>query len=172
MFYRDNRLNPIHEGTTGIQSLDLLGRKVPMNNQAGYQAILNEINKTVVEASEESSLAGYAGELESAVGTLERTTESLLGAMMEKDIDMVSSNSVKYLELFGNVVIAWLWLKQGVVADKALAKQPHEEDENFYRGKLQAMRYFFRSELPEIDVWAKLLTDLDSTSYDMQEDWF
>jgi butyryl-CoA dehydrogenase len=79
---------------------------------------------------------------------------------------------VKYLELFGHVVVAWLWLKQGIVASAALAQQPHQSDENFYRGKLQAMRYFFRFELPEIEPWAKLLSDLDSTCYDMQPQWF
>jgi butyryl-CoA dehydrogenase len=51
-------------------------------------------------------------------------------------------------------------------------EKPHAADEHFYRGKLQAMRYFFRFELPEIDVWAKLLLDLDDTSYEMAADWF
>jgi hypothetical protein len=70
------------------------------------------------------------------------------------------------------VVIAWLWLMQGVVADRALADQPHDDDRKFYRGKLQALRYFFRFELPQIYAWSKLLTDLDSTSYEMNPDWF
>ena len=82
------------------------------------------------------------------------------------------ANSVKYLELFGNVVIAWLWLKQGDVATKALALSPHKSDEDFYRGKLQAMRYFFRFDLPEIYAWSKILCELDDTTYNMQEDWF
>jgi alkylation response protein AidB-like acyl-CoA dehydrogenase len=172
MFYRDNRLNPIHEGTTGIQSLDLLTRKVPMNNMAGYQALLAEINSTIAQAAEHSDLAAVAEQLQAAIATLQTTTEGLLGAMMTENIDMALSNSVKYLELFGNVVIAWLWLKQGIVASAALAQQPHEADANFYRGKVQAMRYFFSFELPEIDAWAKLLKDLDSTCYDMKPEWF
>ncbi|MEH6549925.1 MAG: acyl-CoA dehydrogenase [Pseudomonadales bacterium] len=172
MMYRDNRLNPIHEGTTGIQSLDLLARKVPQNGMAGYTACLNEMSKTIALAREQAELVGYADELEQAIVTLKTTTESLLGAMMEKDIDLALSNSVKYLELFGNVVIAWLWLKMGMVADKALANQPHQSDEDFYRGKLQAMRYFYRFELPQINVWAKILTDHDSTCYDMQAEWY
>jgi alkylation response protein AidB-like acyl-CoA dehydrogenase len=172
MFYRDNRLNPIHEGTTGIQSLDLLTRKVPMNNMAGYQALLAEINSTIAQAAEHSDLAAVAEQLQAAIATLQTTTEGLLGAMMTENIDMALSNSVKYLELFGNVVIAWLWLKQGIVASAALAQQPHEADANFYRGKIQAMRYFFSFELPEIDAWAQLLKDLDSTCYDMKPEWF
>jgi len=172
MFYRDNRLNPIHEGTYCIQSLDLLARKVPMNGLAGYHAVLAEFEKTIGEAKQQDALAEFAGELQKAAKTLAHVTDTLLGGMLEKNIDMVLSNSVKYLELFGNVVIAWIWLKQGIVANAALEQQPHEEDEKFYRGKLQAMQYFFRSELPEINGWAKLLVDFDSTSYDMQAEWF
>lgn len=172
MFYRDNRLNPIHEGTTGIQSLDLLGRKVPMNNFAGYQACLETMKATIGIAKEQSNLNGYAEELEKAIGTLVQVTQTVLGATQSKDIDMVFSNSVKYLDMFGNIVIAWLWLKQGIVAQEGLDNNPHAEDELFYRGKLQALQYFFRSELTEIYPWAKLLADLDSTSFDMQADWF
>ena len=172
MMYRDNRLNPIHEGTTGIQSLDLLARKVPQNNLAGYLACLAAMEATAVLADDLTEIAPYANELRAAIVTLKATTETLLGAMLEKNIDRVLSNSVKYLELFGNVVIAWLWLKQGIVATKALANDPHEADRNFYRGKVQAMRYFFRFELPEIEAWSKLLIELDDTCYEMSPDWF
>jgi hypothetical protein len=172
MFYRDNRLNPIHEGTTGIQSLDLLARKLPMNNMAGYTALLAEMEKTIATASTNPELAAYGEELTAAIATLKSTTEILLAAMMEKNIDMALSNSVKYLDVFGHIVLAWLWLRQGMVASDALAAGPHEADANFYRGKLQALKYFFRFELPEIYPWAKLLSDLDSTSYDMQDEWF
>ncbi len=166
MFYRDNRLNPIHEGTTGIQSLDLLARKVPMNNLAGYKACLAEIQKTISQA-EGGELAAEAAQLTDALATLQKTTESLLGAMMEKPIDLALANSVKYLDMFGHVVIAWLWLKQGLIAQQKLGSDP-----GFYQGKLQAMRYFFRYELPLIEVWSKVLRDLDSTCLDMQDEWF
>jgi len=172
MMYRDNRLNPIHEGTTGIQSLDLLARKVPQNNLAGYLACIAEMEATIAAARELPELAEFANELEAAIVTLKQVTEFLLGSMLDKNIDLVLANSVKYLDLFGNVVIAWIWLKQGIVAAKALAAEPHQSDANFYRGKLQAMRYFFRFELPEIGPWARLLMDLDDTTYAMSPDWF
>ena len=172
MMYRDNRLNPIHEGTTGIQSLDLLARKVPQNDLAGYTACLEAMQATISVARGHSGLRVFADELETAIGTLKKVTEFLLGSMLEKNIDLVLANSVKYLDLFGNVVLAWIWLKQGVVASAALDAKPHEADENFYRGKLQAMRYFFRYELPEINAWADLLMALDDTTWEMQTDWF
>jgi alkylation response protein AidB-like acyl-CoA dehydrogenase len=172
MFYRDNRLNPIHEGTTGIQSLDLLGRKVPMKNFAGYGAMLTEIITTAKKAQGTESLKEFSAALTAAVATLKDTTNTVMAATQTQDNDLVFSNSVAYLDLFGHIVISWLWLKQGMVAQAALEKSPHADDEKFYRGKLQAMQYFFRSELPKINNWAALVKDIDSTSFDMQADWF
>ncbi|WP_439100814.1 acyl-CoA dehydrogenase [Congregibacter sp.] len=172
MFYRDNRLNPIHEGTTGIQSIDLLGRKVPMNQQAGYRAFLGVMEETIRDARRDEATRHYADQLDSALSLLRSTTDALLGAMAKEGIELALSNSVKYLEFFGNVVIAWIWLRQGMVASAALAQGPHEADEAFYSGKMQAMRYFFKFELPEVDAWATLLQNVDSTCHDMQVEWF
>ncbi len=172
MFYRVNRLNPIHEGTTCIQSLDLITRKVPMNKMKGYSATINEIYKTIELAKQYDSLSEFTLQLNEAVDTLKQTTEAVLTAMATKNIDLALANSVKYLELFGHVIIAWLWLKQGIVATKALAEQPHQADEYFYKGKLQALQYFYHFELPQISLWSKLLLNTDSSSYDMQVDWF
>jgi butyryl-CoA dehydrogenase len=172
MFYRDTRLNPIHEGTTGIQSLDLLGRKVPMKNFAGYKAILAEMAGTIEVASQSEELQGYAKELADAVKQLQATTATVLGATKSQDIDLVFSNSVSYLDMFGHIVISWLWLKQGMVANGALKNSPHKEDEDFYKGKMQAMQYFYRSELPQVYHWSKLVSTIDSTSFDMQAEWF
>jgi len=172
LFYRDNRLNPIHEGTTGIQSLDLLTRKVPMNKMAGYIATLAEIEKTIATAQNIANLSGYATQLTEAVTELKATTNTLLGAMASKNIDLVLANSVTYLEVFGHIIIAWLWLKQGLVASQALTKPLHESEQNFYRGKLQALQYFYQLELPQIYLWCKTLQNFDSTSYDMKPEWF
>jgi len=178
LFYRDNRLNPIHEGTTGIQSLDLLTRKVPQNKLQGFKATLGEIHKTIAAAQKHEQLHTYCTELSQALETLQNTTAVLMKAMgksaqaQDESIDLVLSNSVKYLELFGHVVIAWMWLKQGVISAQALSETVHETDEQFYKGKLQALKYFYRFELPQIDVWSKLLVEQDSTAYDMKIEWF
>jgi butyryl-CoA dehydrogenase len=172
MFYRDNRLNPIHEGTTGIQSLDLITRKVPMNKMEGFKATINEMMKTIEEAKSYPSLQEFTTQLSQAVDTLTTTTEAVLSAMATKNIDLALANSVKYLELFGHVIIAWLWLKQSLVATKALSKKPHQTDVHFYQGKLQAAQYFYRFELPEIYLWSNILINTDSTSFDMQSEWF
>ena len=172
MFYRDNRLNAIHEGTTGIQSLDLIARKVPMNNMKGYLATISEMNKTIDVAKDIASLKEFSVQLASAVNLLNSTTETILKDMSTKNVDLALANSVSYLSMFGHVIIAWLWLKQGIVASNALAEQPHKDDEYFYQGKLQALQYFYRIELPQVAVWQKVLASTDSTSFDMQAEWF
>ncbi len=172
LMYRDNRLNPIHEGTTGIQSLDLLGRKVPQNGMAGYQACLAAIEETLAEAGGVSECAPMVAALQLALGDLKSTTEVLVGSMLERDIDLVMANSAKYLEFFGHVVIGWMWLRQGVVAAGALLAEPASADAPFYRGKIQGMLYFARWELPQTRAWAELLSELDDTTYTMESAWF
>jgi butyryl-CoA dehydrogenase len=92
--------------------------------------------------------------------------------MVERDIDLALANSAVYLEFFGHVVVGWMWLKQGLVAATELASEPHADDEAFYRGKLQAMNYFARWELPHTRTWGELLRNLDDTPYAMQASWF
>lgn len=174
MFYRENRLNPIHEGTTGIQSMDLLGRKVPMNDFAGYKACLSAMQRTISQAAKQPALSEFATALSEAINTLDNTTKKVLTATRSINIDAAFSNSVKYLDMFGHVVIAWMWLKQGMVANQAITDKPNQSDseQNFYRGKLHTMQFFFRSELPEIKHWAALISQLDTTNADMQSEWF
>jgi hypothetical protein len=171
MFYRDNRLNPIHEGTTGIQSLDLLCRKVPMNDFKGYQAFLTEMYDTVDSAQSHEKLQLYAQQLKDTLDNLKAVTTAVLDASKTQNIDMVFSNSVSYLNMFGHITIAWLWLRQAEAATKALDKTPHSDDEKFYNGKIQAMKYFFNSELPLTYHWGNLVKNIDSASFDTHPDW-
>lgn len=171
MFYRDNRLNPIHEGTTGIQSLDLLCRKVPMNDFKGYQTFLSEMYATVDTAKSVVGLEPYAQQLKDALDNLQQVTTAVMAASKVQNIDMVFSNSVSYLNMFGHITIAWLWLRQAEVATLKLAEAPHSDDEKFYNGKIQAMKYFFNSELPLTYHWGNLVKDIDSTSFDTHPDW-
>jgi len=143
-----------------------------MNNLQGYTATINEIMKTIEVAKQYQSLSEFVEQLKAAVDTLALTTKSVLTAMSTNNIDLALANSVKYLELFGHVIIAWLWLKQGIVATRALAEQPYQEDEHFYRGKLQALQYFYRFELPQINLWSNILITTDNTSFTMQAEWF
>lgn len=172
MFYRDNRLNAIHEGTTGIQAIDLLARKVPMAEMAGYRAVLAEMAACCNTAMEREQLTAFASQLRLAVKTLDATTTTLLEGMNTIGSAQVLANATHYLDAFGHVVVAWMWLRQGLVADRALAASPHPDDDKFYRGKLQALRYFYRYELTRVDNWCELLSAIDLSCYETQADWF
>ncbi|WP_323844886.1 acyl-CoA dehydrogenase [Microbulbifer magnicolonia] len=169
--YRDNRLNPIHEGTEAIHGLDLLGRKVPAHGMASYRLLQEEIRHTLMAARDSDTLAPLAASLESALEKLDTTTLSLLG-QMQRDIDRGLANATLYLDVFGRVLVSWIWLRQALVADAALANVASEEDESFYRGKLQAARFYIEWELPEIDAQIALLANGNSLPFEMDEDWF
>ena len=160
--YRDNRLNPIHEGTHGIQALDLLGRKVVMNNGAGLLRLSAVIGETVARASAAGGEgAEFAAALQAAVERVGQVTMTLWGP---GDIDVALANASVYLEAVGHVVVAWLWLEQYLAAAG--------KDGGFYDGKRQAARYFFRWELPRTGPQLDLLASLDRTTLDMRDEWF
>jgi alkylation response protein AidB-like acyl-CoA dehydrogenase len=160
--YRDNRLNPIHEGTHGIQSLDLLGRKVSQRNGASLAALGRVIGETVDDGlAAGGEAADFATQLGDAWRNVLRVTEHLLE---QPDSAVRLANSVAYLEAFGHVIVAWIWLQQygatrGLVGD-------------FYDGKRQTARYFFRYELPRIQPQLDLLRSCDRTTLDMRDEWF
>jgi butyryl-CoA dehydrogenase len=179
MLYRDNRLNAIHEGTTGIQSLYLLGRKVPLNNFAGYRALLGEMNQTIEIARSVASLTQQAQALAEAVSVVQETTDKVLSAVPSVGADAAFSNSVHYLNMFGHVVVAWMWLRQGMCAQKSLGSDPHQADHNFYQGKLQTMRYFSPSSYPKFktgqSLWLPLIyrrMTCKRNGFDHSPHWF
>ncbi len=160
-FYRDNRLNPIHEGTHGIQALDLLGRKVTQNGGEGLELLQARIGATIETARGKPTGADYARELEAALHAIRDVTGVLHAA---PDPVLTLANASAYLEAFGHMVIAWIWLEQWLAADG--------RDGDFREGKRQACRFFFRWELPKIYPQIALLRELDRTTLDMAEGWF
>lgn len=169
--YRDNRLNPIHEGTFGIQSLDLLGRKLWQHNSKGLILLTQRMQDTIAEVQDER-IKPLAAIFQKHLATVQATTQRLGKVLMQGQVDQALANSALYLDMMGKVIISWLWLD---MANKAVAKFQQsdiEEDQNFMAGKLQAAQYFIRWELPEIEHQAQLLNELDDTCLNMQESWF
>jgi alkylation response protein AidB-like acyl-CoA dehydrogenase len=166
-FYRDNRLNPIHEGTHGIHGLDLLGRKVVQQGGAALALLGREIGMSCRSAGALHGTVGFARQLGEAVARIGLTTQKLHAA---GNPDKTLANATVYLEAFGHVVMAWTWLKAATVAARQLEAGTAEPD--FYRGKMQAAAFFFRWELPKVAPWCDLLESLDTTTLEMQDAWF
>lgn len=159
--YRDNRLNAIHEGTHGIHGIDLLGRKVVMQDGAGLKLLQRRINETVQTALQSEATAAYARDLQAQTERLVEVTATLWAA---GDAETTLANSTAYLEAAGHIVMAWIWLEQ--------LNAVGGNTGNFYDGKRAAAQYFFRYELPKVTTQLDLLASLDRTTVDAQVDWF
>ncbi len=166
-FYRDNRLNAIHEGTHGIQGLDLLGRKVVMKDGAAFKLLAARMQHTIKRAQQSShaDTVQFAKTLAAYIDHLAAVTKTLWAA---GDVNRTLANASIYLEAFGHVVMAWVWLEQSLAA----STNYQEVDRDFYHGKWQACRYFFVYELPKVGPMLDLLATLDTTTLEMRPDWF
>ena len=175
-YWRDNRLNMIHEGSHGIQGLDLLGRKVVMQEGKGFALLARTIQATIDNVAALPELADQASALAVALKHLARATQAAWASGEPED---ALANATPYLQAFGHLVLAWVWLDVAICAQRKmaalLAQRQGEQgasDEAFLQGKLAACRYFFRYELPRMGAWLQVVETRDATCRAMHEDWF
>jgi hypothetical protein len=166
-YYRDIRITPIYEGTTGIQAQDLLGRKVIMNQGEAMALLSGEIIDTITKAQSSATLAKYAGILAGELKKMNKTTNHLLEIAETGDVERFLSDATLYLELFGLVIIAWQWLEIGLVAEAHVTS-----DANFGNSKLQTLKYFYHYELIKTDVLHKRLLDEEVITLATEEEIF
>jgi len=169
--YRDNRLNAIHEGTYGIQAIDLLGRKVAMAEGRGFQLLLSRMRETAELAQKETALAWHGSQLERYLARLAAVTRKISGPPGTAVSETALANAVHYLDAFGHIVVGWLWLLQATVANTAL-RGGAQEDAGFYQGKLFACEFFYRRELPKVNHLLDLVEQAEATCFNMQKDFF
>jgi len=171
-YYRDARIHPIHEGTTGIQGMDLLGRKVVAQNGRAFVLFINEVRDTITIAEGFQELRPFARQMGESLTTLENITRHLMQIFMEKGAEYFLADATLYLELFGITAVAWQWLLQGIAALKALENKPDKAEQTFYRGKFIALRYFFGYELPKTRGLAERLLNGDGLTVEMTTELF
>jgi butyryl-CoA dehydrogenase len=170
-YYRDNRLNPIHEGTEGIQAIDLLGRKLGARGGDGYRILLERLRADLDQATDDGGCAVLVAALREALDLLEEVTATLQ-LQVAADASLGLANATAYLDLFGRVLVGWLWLRQARLASRALSGGVDGSEADFYRGKLQAARYFMDWELAPLAAQARLLCAGNRVCFDMQDAWF
>jgi butyryl-CoA dehydrogenase len=171
-YYRDTRIHPIHEGTTGVQGMDLLGRKVRMQNGKAFNLFVEEVQKAIAEGSENETVTPFADTLKGALEELVQVTDTLRARATEGGIAVYLADATLYLEYFSLVAIAWQWLRQVIAAARGLDGQPSKSDRNFYNGKLFSARYFFHYELPKTKGLVTRLMDTDTVTLDMDPAFF
>ena len=162
-YYRDIRITTIYEGTTTIQSLDLLARKVTQKGGRGLQKLLAEITQTLDDARTFDDLQPYANRLSEEITRLQGVTRHLMALLATGDAERACADATLYMEQFSLVTIAWQWLKQAVVAKRALVGGAPDGDEAaFYEAKLHTMKFFFHYELPKTLGLAARLLDTEA----------
>jgi alkylation response protein AidB-like acyl-CoA dehydrogenase len=159
--YRDIRITAIYEGTTGIQSLALLGRNITMKNGKAAMAYFQEVQKTIADAQTYDELKKYAAKLGEAATNLQKVTQHLVSFAMKGDVERYLADATLYMEMFGIVAVAWQWLLQGTAAKKSLLKGGLTEEETaFYESKIHTMKFFFAYEIPKtLGLAARLMDD-------------
>jgi len=161
-YWRDNRLNMIHEGTHGIQAADLLGRKVVMEGGKGLSLLAHRINATIERAIQRPQLAEHANALGQALQQVGAATKAAWATGQPAE---ALANAVPYMQAFGHLVIAWTWLAV-LLAVPAEGGTPADE------GRRRAARYFFHYELPRVPAWLRVVQTRDPTCAGMPEEAF
>ena len=166
--YRDNRLNPIHEGTHGIQGMDLLGRKVNLAGGVTLSIFEEEMQPALQAAAGTETLAAMGEALTDIWQLVKRTVETV---NQEADTVARLSSATPFLDAFGHVAIAWLWLRQAVIAREAL-QNGAQADADFYEGKVAACQFFYRYHLPQAAEKLRYVASQDRSVLDTQASWF
>ena len=168
-FYRDNRLNPIHEGTHGIQALDLIGRKIFINEGRSFVYLLTLIKETISRAKEDAELKIFGDQLEASIIQLESVVKLIKLKRKSSNDYLALSSAGIFLDAFGLILIGWMWLKQGIVVFEKL----RVEDTNpFYLGKKSTIKFYFNHDLPKARERLDFIARFDSSFVEMESDWF
>jgi butyryl-CoA dehydrogenase len=161
-YWRDNRLNMIHEGAHGIQAIDLLGRKVRMQGGQALALLAERIRATAAQAQDRPDLSADATALRTALDHVLQATQD---AWADADPAIALANAVPYMQAFGHLVIAWMWL------DVALANA-RKADAPLAAGLAAAKTYFYHYDLPKIAAWLRVVEDRDTTCANLTEEAF
>ena len=156
-YFRDIRIMSIYEGTTGIQSMDLLGRKIPMKGGAGLHHLMDEMTATMDMASTFPALQRYAEELRHATGRMGKALAHLQQFAAAGQTELYLADANLFMEMACITVVAWQWLKQGIVAQQKL----HEADDDLCHSKIETLKYYFRYELPKTKALAESILNAD-----------
>jgi butyryl-CoA dehydrogenase len=170
-FWRDNRLNPIHEGTNGVQALDLSFRKLWQNQGLGIQILQREIMRDL-KAINTAESAQLAAKLNPYIGQLQKVLLHLSQILATEKAITLTGNAQALMNVFASIVLSWIWLRQASKAEQQLTTTQDLDKQNFYQGKIQAAKYFIDWELPTISRDIDLLINDNSVCTDMQADWF
>lgn len=162
LFFRETRIHTLHEGTTAIHGMDLLGRKVMQQNGKATMLLVQEVMRDMEAAKQFDSLKPYAETLSEKLMKLQEVTMHLMGNAQSKGVDVFMSDASLYLELFGILCMGWQWIKQLNSVEQLKQNNSKDYSAEFLASKHIALQYFFEYELPKTEG---LFTRLKSSNH-------
>ena len=163
-YYRDIRISAIYEGTTGIQSQDLLGRKITMNNGEGLKLLLAEIIETITKASNYPELKEYCDSLSKKIKLSEKILQTLMPYALKGDFEKYLADASIFMEFFSLVIVGWNWLEIAANSQESLKNGDKKYSEIFYKSKIETMKYFFEYELPKTVSHSEIIMNPSSVT--------
>ena len=169
-YYRDIRISAIYEGTTGIQSQDLLGRKITMNNGEGLKLLLAEIIETITKASNYPELKEYCDSLSEKIKLSEKILQSLMPYALKGDFEKYLADASIFMEFFSLVIVGWNWLEIAANSQQALKDENKKYSDIFYKSKIETMKYFFEYEIPKAIGHSEIIMNPSSVTIKKEEE--
>lgn len=169
VYHRDIRIISIYEGTTGIQSLDLLGRKVTMENGQALSLLAEEIKDTIKKASAFETLTPYAELLGGNLHLVQEVLHTLMPIAQSGNYEKYLADATLFMDMMGTIIVAWQWLKMATSAADQLQQNSGAYEESFLNGKIHTMKYFFKYELSRTKGLAKTIQNTEELTLSLDE---
>ena len=171
-YYRDIRIIALYEGTTGIQSLDLLGRKITMKNGKAVALLALEMQQTIEQASQDEELKPFANMLLENMGLVQKVNKWLIPYAIKGDYERYLADATVFMDFFGTIVMGWQWLKMATIAKLTMKNGNGNQSSEFYRSKVQTMKFFFTYELIKTKGLAKTIMNDEELTIQATDEMF
>jgi butyryl-CoA dehydrogenase len=171
-YYRDIRIIALYEGTTGIQSLDLLGRKITIKNGKALELLAVEIQETIKNASTFEELQPYANTLLENLGLVQKVIGTLMPHAMKGNYERFLADATVFMDFFGTIVIGWQWLKTATAAKEILKDESGVQENEFYHSKVHTMKFFYTYEMSRTRGLAKTIMNTEELTIKASKEMF
>ncbi len=171
-YYRDIRIIALYEGTTGIQSLDLLGRKITMKNGKAVALLASEMQQTIAQASQDEELKPFANILLENMGLVQKVNKWLIPFAIKGDYERYLADATVFMDFFGTIVMGWQWLKMAAIAKLTMKNGDGNQSPEFYKNKVQTMKFFFTYELIKTKGLAKTIMNDEELTINATDEMF
>ena len=169
---RDCRITMIYEGTNGIQAMDLLGRKLGLNQGKAIMDLMGEIQKTIVNAKKSKTVKAMADKLEATLAKSGEVAMHIGTLAMSPKVLTAFAFAHPFMEVFGDVMMAWMLLWRATIAAVKLEKGTKKKDQAFYEGQLKSAEYFIFNILPITLGKMEAILGSNSAAVEVSEDSF